>query len=57
MWLIMYSMDAKGSFNNFVLNELNDSSSSDDDEYFYFEAAKIAVDTLIYEPIHRGFII
>jgi hypothetical protein len=54
----MYSMDAKGSFNNFVLNELNDSSSSDDDEYFYFEAAKIAVDTLIYEPIHhRGFII
>jgi hypothetical protein len=40
MWLIMYSMDAKDSFNDFVLNELNDSSSSDDNEIFYFEAQK-----------------
>jgi hypothetical protein len=49
--------DANDSFNDFVLNELNDSSSSDDDENFYFEAAKIVTDTLIDEPIHHGSII
>jgi hypothetical protein len=57
MWLIMYSMDAKGSFNDFVLNELNDSSSSDDDEIFYFEVVKIAAYTLIDELIHHGTVL
>jgi hypothetical protein len=52
-----YNMDSMDSFNDFILNELNDSSSSDDDEFFYFDAAEIVANTLVDEPIRRGSII
>jgi hypothetical protein len=41
----------KDSFNDFVLNELNDSSSLDDNENFYFVAVEIVTNTLVDEPI------
>jgi hypothetical protein len=50
-------MDFGDKFNNFVVNELIDSSSSDDDDNFYVDAANIVAKASRHEPIHRGSII
>jgi hypothetical protein len=50
-------MDFGDEFNNYVVNELIDSSSLDDDDNFYFDAANIAVEASQHELIHRGSII
>jgi hypothetical protein len=50
-------MDSKDPFNDFVLNELNDSSSLDDDEIFYFDVAEIVANMLVDELIRRVSII
>jgi hypothetical protein len=57
MTLILCSMDFGDEFNNYVVNELIDSSSLDDDDNFYFDAANIAVEASQHELIHRGSII
>jgi hypothetical protein len=42
--LLLCSMDIRDEFNNFIINELIDSSSSDDEDNFYFDAANIVSD-------------
>jgi hypothetical protein len=50
-------MDFGDKFNNYIVNELIDSSSSNDDDNFYFDAVNIAVEASQHEPIHRGSIV
>jgi hypothetical protein len=57
MTLILCSMDFGDEFNNYVVNELIDSSSLDDDDNFYFDAANIAVEASQHELSHQGSII
>jgi hypothetical protein len=52
-----YGMDFGDEFNNYVVNELIDSSSSNDDNNFYFDAVNIAAEASQHEPIHRGSIV
>jgi predicted AAA+ superfamily ATPase len=54
---IRCSMDFGDDFNNFVVNELIDSSSLDDDENFYFDGANIVAKVSQDEPIHQESII
>jgi hypothetical protein len=50
-------MDLGDEFNDFIANELIDSSSSDDEDNFYFDTTNIVSDASLNEPIHRGSII
>jgi hypothetical protein len=50
-------MDLGDEFNDFIVNELIDSSSSDDEDNFYYNAINIVSEALVNEPIHRGSII
>jgi hypothetical protein len=55
--LIPCSMDLGDEFNNFILNELIDSSSSHDEDNFYCDVVNIVFETLLNELIHRGSIV
>jgi hypothetical protein len=50
-------MDLGDEFNNFILNELIDSSSSDDEDNFYCDVVNTVSETLLNELIHRGSIV
>jgi hypothetical protein len=50
-------MDLGDEFNDFIANELIDSSSLDDEDNFYFDITNIVSDAPLNEPIHRGSII
>jgi hypothetical protein len=53
----IYSLDSKDEFNDFVLNELIESSSLDDEDTFYFDATNIQTQESLNEPLHHGSII
>jgi hypothetical protein len=55
--LIPCSIDLEDEFNNFIVNELIDSSSFDDEDNFYCDAANIVSEVSLNEPNHRGSII
>jgi hypothetical protein len=42
--MVICSMDLGDEFNDYIVNELIDSSSSDDEDNFYFDAANIVSD-------------
>jgi hypothetical protein len=50
-------MDFRDEFNDFIVNELIDSSSLDDEDNFYFDATNIIPQALLNEPIHHHSII
>jgi hypothetical protein len=52
--MVMGSMDLRDEFNNFIVNEVIDSSSSDDEDNFYFDATNIVSEVLLNEPIYCG---
>jgi hypothetical protein len=50
-------MDLGDEFNDFIVNELNDSSSSDDEDNFYYDTANIVSEVFLNKPIHHGSIV
>jgi hypothetical protein len=52
--MVICSMDLGDEFNDYIVNELIDSSSSDDEDNFYFDAANIVSEASLNEPIRRG---
>lgn len=50
-------MDSEDEFNDFILNELIDSSSLDDEDDFYYGATNIIAEESLNEPLHRGSIV
>jgi hypothetical protein len=50
-------MDLGDEFNNFIVNELIDSSSLDVEDKFYCDATNIISKVLLNEPIHHGSIV
>jgi hypothetical protein len=55
--LIPFSTDLGDEFNDFIVNELDDSSSSVDKDNFYYDVANIVSEALVNEPIYRGSIV
>jgi hypothetical protein len=50
-------MDSEDEFNNFVLNEVIDSSSLDDEVNFYLDATNIIAHESLNEPRRGGSIV
>jgi hypothetical protein len=55
--LIVYSMEFGDEFNDFIVDELINSSPSDDEDNFYFDAANIVAEAPLTKPMHRGSIV
>jgi hypothetical protein len=47
-------MDLTDEFNDYIVNELIDSTSSDDKYNFYFDVINIVSEASLNEPIHCG---
>jgi hypothetical protein len=53
----VYSIKFGDEFNDFIVDELINSSPSDDEDNFYFDAANIVAEAPLTKPMHRGSIV